>query len=83
MKYLNYGEKIVDIKYFTAYPLKDPEGNKRLKQYLQALDRRGIKIILGKYQEIKKSFSRKHNYIIYTYRNRFTDLVINQFYKPF
>jgi hypothetical protein len=52
------------VYYFSAFFYSDAEGVERHKEYVRALQKKGIKIILGKYQKRDTKFDKKRNPII-------------------
>ncbi|MDO4713975.1 MAG: NYN domain-containing protein [bacterium] len=57
-------EKLVDVYYFSAYFYVDKEGVENHKEYVRALQRKGVKIILGKYLEKDATFVKKRHPIV-------------------
>ena len=60
-EYLQHWEILEQVYYFSAFFYSDAEGVKRHKEYVRALQKKGIKIILGNYQERDAKFDKKRN----------------------
>ena len=58
-EYLQHWEILEQVYYFSAFFYSDAEGVERHKEYVRALQKKGIKIILGKYQERDAKFDKK------------------------
>lgn len=63
-EYVEYWEQVIEVYYFSALFYSDPEWVLRHKEYIKALQKKWVKIILWKYQEKEAKFDKKHNKII-------------------
>jgi uncharacterized LabA/DUF88 family protein len=63
-KYLEHGDNLIKVYYFSAFFYSDPKWVERHKEYVRALQKKGVKIILGKYQERESKFDKKRNKIL-------------------
>ncbi len=57
-KFLNSGDELGQVCYFTAYCTWDRDKLLRHKKYVKALSSKGVDIVLGRFQRVTKSFNR-------------------------
>lgn len=74
-QFIWHNEKLIKVEYFTAYFFPDKQWMERHKTYVEALNMRWVQTILGKYQEVTKSFTNQKNNIIKFIYNNFIKLL--------
>jgi len=63
-RYLEKGEELKQVLYFSAYAFWDPEKVRRHKTYIAALSASGCDIILGKFKTVSKTFVKSKMQIV-------------------
>jgi len=63
-QFLEGGDEIGKIIYFTAYCTWNQNKKNRHKKYIQALSKKGVEICLGKFKKVTKRFDKEHMEIL-------------------
>lgn len=73
--FVTQNDKIVDVVLFTAYVVWNPDKKLRHRKLIQALESKGVKIVLGKFKHMDRK-CRFCKRIYHTYEEKHTDVNI-------